>query len=97
MPASSYFTTYGLKKSYGSVSEVSANYVALFSQTSIDLGNVFKIGTAAGGVLASVLAGASIAAGITPVLTHTVPARLDCRSACGDHPGSDCRGRLRRF
>ena len=71
VPSANYFTTYGMKKSYGSVSDSSPNYGALLSQQNISLGTAFAIAGVAAGFLSAGIAAGSIAAALTPLVTIT--------------------------
>ena len=71
VPDPSYFTTYGMEKSYGAVSAADPNYGVLLSQTSLSYGTVFSIAGVAAALISTAIAGGSFAAGITPIITIT--------------------------
>ena len=64
VPAESYFTAYGMRKSYGAAADSYSYFPALVSRTSVNVGEVAGIAGAAGGVLAAG-AGAGLVASFT--------------------------------
>jgi hypothetical protein len=69
VPSTSYFTTYGLKKSYAVIGDSFPGYGALVAQTNISTGQLIGVLSTAAGFIAALTAGGSIAAGLTPVIT----------------------------
>ena len=84
VPAPSYFTTYGLEKSYGAVSSGDSNYGVLLSETGLSYGTVFAIAGMASGLISAAIAGESLAAGIIPVITVTADAGIAVGNALQD-------------
>src|SRR5204863_1036746 len=71
VPSTSYFTTYGLKKSYLAVSEAYPDYGAMMSQYTALAQHILQA-VALGGMAAAIAgASATFAAGLTLVVTTT--------------------------